>query len=205
MILLKSVWSDHMDNCTWPGKNEIMQKYHDEEWCVPSYDDTYIFEMLSLEGAQAGLSWNTVLSKREEYKKAFNNFDILYCSKLSDEELEEIRQKYAVIKNKLKLKSVRNNAVEVLKIQDEFGSFSNYLWKYVDFKPIINNWKSESEVPAENELSQKISKDLKKRNFKFVGPLIIYSFMQAIGMIDDHIISCKYHSLNIDEHLESLK
>jgi len=194
-----------MDNCKWPGKNEIMQKYHDEEWCVPSYDDTYIFEMLSLEGAQAGLSWNTVLSKREEYKRAFNNFDILYCSKLSDEELEEIRQKYAVIKNKLKLKSVRNNALEILKIQDEFGSFSNYLWKYVDFKPIINNWKSESEVPAESELSQKISKDLKKRNFKFVGPIIIYSFMQAIGMIDDHIISCKHHSLNIDEHLESLK
>ncbi|PJI06842.1 MULTISPECIES: DNA-3-methyladenine glycosylase I [Clostridium] len=185
-----------MDNCIWPGRNEIMQRYHDREWCVPSYDDTYIFEMLSLEGAQAGLSWNTVLSKREEYKKAFNNFDILYCSKLSDEELEEIRQKYNVIKNRLKLKSVRNNAVEVLKIQDEFGSFSNYLWKYVDFKPTINSWKSESEVPAENELSQKISKDLKKRNFKFVGPLIIYSFMQAIGMIDDHIISCQYHSFN---------
>lgn len=196
LIVLKSVWSDHMDNCTWPGKSEIMQEYHDKEWCVPSYEDTYIFEMLSLEGAQAGLSWNTVLSKREEYKKAFNNFDILYCSKLSDEELEEIREKYAVIKNRLKLKSVRNNAVEVLKIQDEFGSFSNYLWKYVDFKPITNNWKSESEVPAENELSQKISKDLKKRNFKFVGPLIIYSFMQAIGMVDDHIISCQHHSFN---------
>ena len=194
-----------MDNCAWPTKNETMQEYHDKEWCVSSYDDTYIFEMLSLEGAQAGLSWNTVLSKREEYKKAFNNFDIVYCSKLSDEELEEIRQKYGVIKNKLKLKSVRNNALEILKIQDEFGSFSNYLWKYVDFKPIINNWKSEAEVPAETELSQKISKDLKKRNFKFVGPLIIYSFMQAIGMIDDHIISCQYHSFNIDEHLESLK
>lgn len=183
-----------MDNCAWPGKNEIMQEYHDKEWCVPSYDDTYIFEMLSLEGAQAGLSWNTVLSKREEYKKAFHNFDIMYCSKLSDEELEEIRQKYAVIKNILKLKSVRSNALEILKIQDEFGSFSNYLWKYVDFKPIINNWKSEADVPAETEISQKISKDLKKRNFKFVGPVIIYSFMQAIGMIDDHIISCKYHS-----------
>ncbi|MFL0251935.1 DNA-3-methyladenine glycosylase I [Clostridium neuense] len=191
-----------MDNCKWPGKNEIMQKYHDKEWCIPSYDDTYIFEMLSLEGAQAGLSWSTVLSKRDEYKKAFNNFDILYCSKLSDEELEEIRQKYAVIKNRLKLKSVRSNALEVLKIQDEFGSFSNYLWKYVDFKPIINKWESESEVPAENELSQKISKDLKKRNFKFVGPLIIYSFMQAIGMIDDHIISCQYHSVNKKRNLK---
>lgn len=192
-----------MDNCTWPGKNEVMQEYHDKEWCVPSYDDTYIFEMLSLEGAQAGLSWNTVLSKREEYKKAFHNFDIVYCSKLSDEELEEIRQKYAVIKNRLKIKSVRSNALEILKIQDEFGSFSNYLWKYVDFKPIINNWKSEADVPAETELSQKISKDLKKRNFKFVGPLIIYSFMQAIGMIDDHIISCQYHSFN--KQLERLK
>lgn len=183
-----------MDNCTWPGKNEVMQKYHDKEWCVPSYDDMYMFEMLSLEGAQAGLSWNTVLSKREEYKKAFNNFDIVYCSKLTDDELEEIRQKYGVIKNKLKLKSVRSNALEILKIQDQFGSFSDYLWKYIDFKPIINSWKSETEVPAENELSQKISKDLKKRNFKFVGPLIIYSFMQAIGMIDDHIASCQCHS-----------
>lgn len=191
-----------MDNCAWPGNNEVMQEYHDKEWCVPSYDDTYIFEMLSLEGAQAGLSWHTVLSKREEYKKAFNNFDIVYCSKLSDEELEEIRQKYAVIKNKLKIKSVRSNALEILKIQDEFGSFSDYLWKYTDFKPIINNWKSEAEVPAENELSQKISKDLKKRNFKFVGPLIIYSFMQAIGMIDDHIISCQYHSSNKERNLK---
>lgn len=190
-----------MDNCTWPGENKVMQEYHDKEWCVPSYDDTYIFEMLSLEGAQAGLSWHTVLSKREEYKKAFNNFDIVYCSKLSDEELEEIRQKYAVIKNKLKLKSVRSNALEILKIQDEFGSFSDYLWRYVDFKPIINNWRSEAEVPAENKLSQKISKDLKKRGFKFVGPLIIYSFMQAIGMIDDHIISCKYNSFNREKSL----
>lgn len=200
MIVLKSVWSDYMDNCKWPGENEIMQKYHDKEWCVPSYDDTYIFEMLSLEGAQAGLSWKTVLSKREEYKKAFHNFDIVYCSQLSDKGIEEIREKYAVIKNILKLKSIRSNALSVLKIQNEFGSFSDYLWKYVNFKPIINSWKNETEVPAQTNLSQQISKDLKGRKFKFVGPVIIYSFMQAIGMIDDHIISCQYHSFNKEKN-----
>ncbi|URZ00334.1 DNA-3-methyladenine glycosylase I [Clostridium felsineum] len=185
-----------MGGCTWHKKNEIMKKYHDNEWCKPSYDDKYIFEMLSLEGAQAGLSWNTVLCKREEYKKAFHNFDIVYCSRLSDEEIEEIRENYKVIKNILKLRSVRNNAIEILKIQEEFGSFSNYLWKYVEFKPIINSWENESDMPTETELSQKISKDLKRRKFKFVGPVIIYSFLQAIGMVDDHIVSCKYHSLN---------
>lgn len=185
-----------MSGCMWHKKNEMMKKYHDNEWCKPSYDDKYIFEMLSLEGAQAGLSWNTVLSKREEYKKAFHNFDIFYCSGLSDEEIEEIRENYKVIKNILKLKSVRNNAIEILKIKEEFGSFSNYLWQYVEFKPIINSWENESDMPTQTELSQKISKDLKRRQFKFVGPVIIYSFLQAIGMVDDHTVSCKYHSLN---------
>lgn len=187
-----------MDACLWPGKSLIMQQYHDNEWCVPSHDDSYIFEMLTLEGAQAGLSWNIVLSKREEYKKAFHNFDITYCSKLSDGEIENIREEFNVIKNLLKLKSVRNNAMEIIKIQLEFGSFSNFLWNYVDFKPVINNWKLDSEAPAKTDLSEKISRDLKKKNFKFVGPVIIYSFMQAIGMVDDHIITCPCHSKNIN-------
>ena len=163
---------------------------------VPSYDDRYLFEMLNLEGAQAGLSWSIVLSKREDYKKAFHDFDILYCSKLSDEDIESIRENYNVIKNLSKLKAVRSNALEVLNIQKEFGSFSNFIWSYTDFKPVIHHWEAEGEVPAQNELSEKISKDLKKRNFKFVGPVIIYSYLQAIGMIDDHVRTCQFHTEN---------
>lgn len=185
-----------METCSWSQKNETMQKYHDNEWCVPSYDDTYIFEMLTLEGAQAGLSWNTILLKREAYKMAFHDFDIEYCSKLTDDELENIKEQYDIIKNKLKIRSVRSNAIAIKKIQAEFGSFSNYLWQYVNFDPIINHWTSDSQVPAKTDISEKISKGLKKRGFKFVGPVIIYSFMQAIGMVDDHITECPYHSLN---------
>ena len=185
-----------MTQCTWPGQNELMRAYHDNEWCVPNFDDTYIFEMLILEGAQAGLSWSIVLSKREEYKKAFRDFDIEYCSQLSEEDLETVRQKYNVIKNSAKLKAVRNNAVAVLDIKQEFGSFSDFLWQYVGFKPIINSWSSETDIPAKTELSEQISKDLKKRGFKFVGPVIIYSFLQAIGMVDDHIKTCSQHTSN---------
>ena len=185
-----------MTQCTWPGQNELMRAYHDNEWCVPNFDDTYIFEMLILEGAQAGLSWSIVLSKREEYKKAFRDFDIEYCSQLSEENLENVRQKYNVIKNSAKLKAVRNNAVAVLDIKQEFGSFSDFLWQYVGFKPIINSWSSETDIPAKTELSEQISKDLKKRGFKFVGPVIIYSFLQAIGMVDDHIKTCSQHTSN---------
>ncbi|MDT8719234.1 DNA-3-methyladenine glycosylase I [Clostridium sp. 19966] len=185
-----------MSECLWPGKNQIMKRYHDKEWCVPSHDDLYIFEMLILEGAQAGLSWSTILAKREEYKKAFHNFDIDYCSKLTDEDLDNIREKYNVIKNLSKIKAVRSNAIAVIELQKEFGSLSNFLWKYVEDRPIINSFETEGQMPAQTELSEKISKDLKKRGFKFVGPVIIYSFMQAIGLVDDHIITCPYHSLN---------
>lgn len=173
-----------------------MQRYHDKEWCLPSYDDAYIFEMLTLEGAQAGLSWSIVLSKREAYRQAFRNFDIAYCSKLRDEELERIKEDYNVVKNLLKLKSVRSNALAVLDLQSEFGSFADFLWRYVDFIPLINSWESDEQIPARTTLSEQISKDLKKRNFKFVGPVTIYSFMQAIGMVDDHIRTCPYHSAN---------
>ncbi|KLU65836.1 DNA-3-methyladenine glycosylase 1 [Desulfosporosinus acididurans] len=185
-----------MSACLWPGKNQLMKEYHDNEWCVPSHDDSYIFEMLILEGAQSGLSWNIVLSKREDYQRAFHNFDITYCSMLSDEKLEGIKDQYNVIKHLSKLKAVRSNAKEVIKIQSEFGSFSNFLWRYVDFKPVINHWESDGDIPAQTTLSEQISKDLKQRNFKFVGPVIIYSFMQAIGMVDDHIRTCPHHFKN---------
>lgn len=185
-----------MTQCQWPGNSEMMRLYHDNEWCVPSYDDAHIFEMLNLEGAQAGLSWSIVLAKRASYKKAFHCFDIEYCAHLSDTDLEAIRSQYSIIKNRAKIKAVRNNALAVLELKKEFASFSNFLWRYVAFTPIINNWISEAEVPTKTDLSEQISSDLKKRGFKFVGPVIIYSFMQAIGMIDDHIRTCSFHSTN---------
>ena len=185
-----------MAGCLWPGKNEMMVLYHDHEWCVPSHDDAYLFEMLILEGAQAGLSWNTVLAKREEYRKAFHNFDLSYCAGLTDEEIETIRERYNVIKNGLKLRSVRNNALAIIKLKKEYGSFSKFLWGYVDDKPIINNWDCDEQMPAKSELSERISKDLKKRGFQFVGPVIIYSFLQAVGIVDDHIRTCPFHTWN---------
>lgn len=185
-----------MAACSWPGENSMMREYHDEEWCIPSHDDRYLFEMITLEGAQSGLSWNIVLSKREEYQKAFHSFNLVYCSKLKDEEIERIIEEFKVVKHLAKLKSVRSNAQAIMEIQSEFGSFSDFLWTYVDFKPMINYWESEGDAPSRSTLSEKISKDLKKRNFKFVGPVTIYSFMQAIGMVDDHVKTCPYHSSN---------
>lgn len=173
-----------------------MREYHNEEWCKPHTDDRYLFEMLTLEGAQAGLSWSTVLSKREAYQEAFNNFDIQYCANLTDEELTNIKTQYNVIKHFAKLQSVRNNAQLILKLRKEYDSFSDFLWQYAGFKPIINHWNSEDQIPAQTSLSEQMSKDLKKRGFKFVGPVIIYAFMQAVGMVDDHLISCPYHTEN---------
>lgn len=170
--------------------------YHDVEWCVPTTSEPYIFEMLTLEGAQAGLSWSIVLAKREAYQKAFNNFDISYCSTLTDNDLTHLQEHYTVIKHAAKLKSVRSNAQAVLKIQEEFDSLSTFLWQYVDFKPLINHWDKEGQIPAQTALSIQISKDLKKRGFKFIGPVTMYSFMQAIGMVDDHVTSCPYHTSN---------
>lgn len=186
----------NMRECSWPGNNELMRKYHDEEWCVPSHDDRFIFEMLNLEGAQAGLSWSTVINKRAEYLLAFHHFDTDYCANLKDEDLDDIRINYGIIKNRLKIQAVRTNAILTKQLISEFGSLSNYFWTYVNQKPIINQWDRENQMPAESDVSQRISQDLKKRGFKFVGSVIIYSFMQAIGMVDDHIIDCPYHSQN---------
>ncbi|MCM3761931.1 DNA-3-methyladenine glycosylase I [Alkalihalobacillus oceani] len=180
--------------CSWPNGHPLMEAYHDEEWCVPSFDDRYIFELLTLEGAQAGLSWQIVLSKRAGYQEAFQHFDLNYCAELTDADLQTIKEQYQVIKHPTKLESVRTNAQAILNIQAEFGSFSDFLWRYVDGKPIINQWESEGEIPAQTALSKQISKDLKKRNFKFVGPVTIYSFMQAIGLVDDHIRTCAFHT-----------
>lgn len=185
-----------MRACSWPGNDPIMQQYHDKEWCILTNDDRYIFEMLSLEGAQAGLSWSIVLSKREAYQEAFRHFDIAYCAEITDLELEEIREQYQVIKHAAKLRSVRKNAQAIIQLQEEFGSFSNFLWSYVNHQPIINKWDAEGQVPAQTELSKQLSKDMKKRGFTFVGPVILYSFMQAIGIVDDHIHTCPFHTNN---------
>ncbi len=185
-----------MSACKWPGNNETMRRYHDREWCVPSRDDVYLFEMLTLEGAQAGLSWSIVLAKREEYRKAFHQFDTGYCAELSDEELESIRENFSVIKNMSKIRSVRNNARLVLKLQEEFGSFADYLWRFVNDKPVVNSWETDGLMPARTLLSDRISLDMKKRGFKFVGSVTLYSFLQAIGMVDDHVRTCPFHTLN---------
>ena len=177
------------NRCGWAkGEKDIL--YHDTEWGVPSHDDGYIFEMLILEGFQAGLGWNTILQKRENFRKAFDNFDYMKISEYDETKLNELLRNQGIIRNRLKINSTVTNAIAFMKIQEEFGSFAKYIWNFTDNKRIINKWKELSEVPATSELSDKISKDLKKRGFKFVGSTIIYSFLQAIGIIDDHLINC---------------
>lgn len=169
---------------------EFYGEYHDLEWGIPLHDDHRLFEMLILEGAQAGLSWETVLKKREGYRKAFYHFDPKKVAAMSDDELESQRSNPAIIRNRLKIYSTRLNANCFLKIQEEFGSFDRYLWEFVNGKPIINHWNSFKEVPVTSPESDSLSKDLKKRGMKFVGSTIIYAYMQAVGMVDDHLETC---------------
>ena len=177
--------------CAWlPESNELYTAYHDEEWGKPVYDDRLLFEMLILEGAQAGLSWQTVLHKRAHYKKVFDNFDAVNVAKYDQRKIDTLLQDAGIIRNKLKVNAAVNNAKVFLAIQQEFGSFSNYLWQFVDGKPIVNSWKTVSEVPASTSESDKLSKDLKKRGMSFVGSTIMYAFMQAVGMVNDHTVDC---------------
>lgn len=176
--------------CAWVSDKDIYIQYHDHEWGVPVHDDRLLFEMLNLEGAQAGLSWITVLQKRKNYKKLFANFDAKKVSKFKDEKLEKLLLNSGIIRNRLKVYAVRKNAIAFLAVQKEFGSFDNYIWNFVDHKPIINKYKKVSDVPAKTELSDQISKDLKKRGFSFIGSTICYAFMQAIGMVNDHTTDC---------------
>jgi DNA-3-methyladenine glycosylase I len=179
-----------MNRCEWLTKEEIYIKYHDEEWGVPVFDDRLLFEMLTLEGAQAGLSWITVLKKRDNYKEAFDNFDVEKIATYGEETIESLLENKGIIRNKLKVKSTITNAKAFIDIQKEFGSFSSYIWSFVNNKPIINDWAHVSEIPAKTELSDKISKELKKRGFKFVGSTIIYAYMQAVGIVNDHTDLC---------------
>lgn len=172
-----------------PGQ-EFYAQYHDEEWGKPVYDDRHLFEMLILEGAQAGLSWETVLKKRAGYRDAFYNFDVEKVAAMTDAELETQRQNPAIIRNRLKIQATRKNARVFLAIQKEFGSFSDYLWRFVDHKPIINDWQRFEDVPVTTPESDALSKDLKKRGMTFVGSTIIYAYMQAVGLVDDHLADC---------------
>ena len=173
-----------------------MKEYHDNEWGVPEHNDQILFEFLILEGMQAGLSWSTSLNKRDNFKKAFDNFDFNKIAKYDDKKVEILLENKGIIRNRLKIKSAITNAKSFLKVRDEFGSFDKYLWSYVDNKPINNGWKQLQEIPANTELSDIISKDLKKRGFKFIGTTIVYAYMQSIGLVNDHLISCyKYKEL----------
>lgn len=182
--------------CPWALKDKFLKTYHDEEWCRPHHDDTYLFEMLVLEGAQAGLSWSTILKRREGYRKTFFHFDISRCAGMTDEEIEEIGRTAPVIRNRRKINSVRQNARAVLAIQKEWGSFSRYLWHFTENKIIVHHLQDNDALPASSPLSEKISADLKKRGCTFAGPVIIYSFLQAAGIIDDHLESCPFRSTN---------
>ena len=179
--------------CNWLKDDALYIEYHDREWGVPVYDDSKIFEFLLLETFQAGLSWITILMKRENFQKAFDNFDYNKIANYSDEKQAELKLDAGIIRNTLKIKAAKTNAIAFITVQKEFGTFSKYLWDFVDGKPIQNNFKLLSEIPANTALSDKISKDLKSRGFKFVGSTIVYAHMQAMGMVNDHTIDCFRH------------
>jgi DNA-3-methyladenine glycosylase I len=176
--------------CKWCVGIDIYEKYHDEEWGVPVYEDQKLFEFLILETFQAGLSWITILKKRENFKLAFDDFDYKKVALYNEDKIQELLLDAGIIRNQLKVRAAVSNALAFMKIQEEFGSFSKYIWKFTDGKPIQNNRQSLQEVPATTPLSDEISKDLKKRGFKFVGCTVVYAHMQATGMVDDHVADC---------------
>jgi len=180
----------HTKRCKWVTDDPLYIDYHDNQWGIPLHDERELFEMLILEGAQAGLSWITILKKRAHYKKVFHNFDLQKVAKMTDKQLEKLLLDPGIIRNRLKVFATRKNALATLKLIEETNSLDNYLWSWVDYKPIHNTFKTHQEIPTSTPLSEKISKDLKKRGFTFVGPTIIYAYMQAIGMVNDHTADC---------------
>lgn len=180
--------------CKWATHTDHEKEYHDTEWGIPLYDDQLLFEFLILEGAQAGLSWSTVLAKRNGYRNAFDNFEINKLANYTEDKIQSLILNPNIIRNKLKIKSTVTNAQAVLKIISEFGSFNHYLWGFVNHKPITNTWNFTNEVPTSTYISDTMFKDLKKRGFKFVGSTICYAFMQATGMVNDHTTDCFRHS-----------
>lgn len=186
-----------VSRCEWGNYNKLIKQYHDKEWGVPSHDDNSLFEFLILEGIQAGLSWNTILQKRENYRKALDHFDYNKIASYREQKIEELMNNSGIIRNKLKINATVSNAKAFKKVQKEFGSFDRYIWQFVDYNPIIHTFKVLTELPSTTKESEIMSKDLKKRGFKFIGPTICYAFMQAVGMVNDHIIDCfRYDEIN---------
>ncbi len=180
--------------CSWAGNDPLLQAYHDHEWGTPLHDDQRLFEFLVLEGAQAGLSWRTVLAKREHYRKVFHQFDIARVAAMTDRELEQLLLDPGIIRNRLKVTAARGNARVALDVIKEFGSLDGYLWSFVDGRPLLNRWRNSGEVPATTATSDAMSKALRKRGFRFVGSTICYALMQATGMINDHVLDCFRHA-----------
>ncbi|KRE93279.1 DNA-3-methyladenine glycosylase [Paenibacillus sp. Soil766] len=181
--------------CGWVNEDPLYQDYHDHEWGVPVHDDRVLFEMLNLEGAQAGLSWYTILKKRDNYREAFDGFDPHVIVNYDEAKLQDLLQNPGIVRNRLKIASVVQNAKSFLKVQQEFGTFDSYIWSFVGGETIKNNWEDSRQLPASTDISDRMSKDLKKRGFKFVGSTICYAYMQAVGMVNDHSQACfRYHN-----------
>lgn len=176
--------------CDWVGSSDLERRYHDDEWGVPVHDDRTLFEFLTLEGAQAGLSWTTILNKRDNYRRLFDGFDVHKIANYDQDRVERLLQDAGIVRNRLKVESTVSNARAFIEVQEEFGSFDAWLWRWVDGAPIQNRRKSLAEVPASTDLSDGLSKELKKRGFRFVGSTICYAFMQAVGMVNDHAVDC---------------
>ncbi len=187
-----------MNKCVWALSSEQEEKYHDEEWGTPVHDDRLLFEFLVLEGAQAGLSWSTILNTREGYRKAFDHFDVDKVALYDQQKIEQLINNPEIIRNKLKINSAVSNARAFLKVKKEFGSFDRYIWQFVDGKSRQNHWQQFKHIPAKTKESEVMSQDLKKRGFKFVGPTICYAFMQAVGMVNDHTVDCYRHKQIVD-------
>lgn len=182
------------DRCAWVGSSQLEQAYHDQEWGVPTHDDRLLFEFLILEGAQAGLSWKTILNKRDGYRRAFDQFKAPVIARYDDKKQQELIQNPQIVRNRLKINAAITNARAFLEVQVEHGSFDNYIWRFTDGQTIQNHWSLPAEIPASDARSEAMSKDLKRHGFKFVGPTICYAFMQATGMINDHTTNCYRHA-----------
>ncbi|MBT6042468.1 MAG: DNA-3-methyladenine glycosylase I [Gammaproteobacteria bacterium] len=182
-----------LSRCAWAGDDPLYQKYHDKEWGVPLHSDKKLFEFLILEGMQAGLSWITILKKRQAFREAFDGFDFNKVAKYQDRKIEQLLDNPGIIRNKLKVNAAVTNAQAFIRIRKEFGTFNKYIWQFVDHQPLQNSWKNLQEMPAKTPLAETITRDLKKRGFSFVGPTIVYSHMQATGMVNDHTRDCFRH------------
>lgn len=188
-----------MKRCEWPKDNKLMIEYHDKEWGVPLHDDKKLFEFIVLDTFQAGLSWQTILNKRENFRKAFADFDYYKVAEFDEKKINELLNNDGIIRNKLKINGTVKNAKEFIRIIEEYGSFDKYIWKFVYFKPLINKWNNITEIPPKSKESDAMSKELKKRGFKFVGSTICYAFMQAAGMVNDHVTECFRYKQLIDK------